>query len=258
MPGIASAATAVVIGSRRRRHVHDPRRRRRHHAAESRAARHRRTVRHARVAAIPGGSISASAARPAPTRRPTRALRRGRARRGGRVPAGRGGAAGVFPRGATGAGGARGSGRGTEGADLAPRVEPVQCAARGRARPAVRVCVALRAGSPDGRAAGVPQRVPAVGRARPALRDGRGATSIAADTDEEARRLFTSPQQQWANRFRGRAGLLPAPVDEHGGALVPRRKRRRFPICSHTRSWDPRTPSAEACGHSSTPRRRMR
>ncbi len=39
-----------------------------------------------------------------------------------------------------------------------------------------------------------------------------GAQLYAADTDEEARRLFTSPQQQWANRFRGRAGLLPAPV----------------------------------------------
>ena len=59
-----------------RGHAHDSRRRRRHHAAESLAARHRRAVRHARVACIPAASISVSAARPARIFRTLRALRR--------------------------------------------------------------------------------------------------------------------------------------------------------------------------------------
>ena len=37
--------------------------------------------------------------------------------------------------------------------------------------------------------------------------------AIAADTDEEARRMFTSNQQQFINLRRGMPGKLPAPVD---------------------------------------------
>jgi luciferase family oxidoreductase group 1 len=40
------------------------------------------------------------------------------------------------------------------------------------------------------------------------------ANVFAADTDEEARRLFTSPQQSWTNTIRGRRGRLPAPIDD--------------------------------------------
>jgi alkanesulfonate monooxygenase SsuD/methylene tetrahydromethanopterin reductase-like flavin-dependent oxidoreductase (luciferase family) len=36
----------------------------------------------------------------------------------------------------------------------------------------------------------------------------------AADTDDEARRLFTSSQQQFVALRRGNPGLLPAPVDD--------------------------------------------
>jgi luciferase family oxidoreductase group 1 len=36
----------------------------------------------------------------------------------------------------------------------------------------------------------------------------------AADTDEAARRLFTSQQQAWANLRRGRPGPLPPPIDD--------------------------------------------
>ena len=53
MPGIASAATAVVIGARRGRHPDDPGRGRRDHAAEPRAADRRRGLRHAGDA-LPG------------------------------------------------------------------------------------------------------------------------------------------------------------------------------------------------------------
>src|SRR5690606_26984283 len=41
-----------------------------------------------------------------------------------------------------------------------------------------------------------------------------GANVIAADTDDEARRLFTSAQQQFANIFRGTRGRLPPPIDD--------------------------------------------
>ena len=54
MPGIASAATAVVIGHVAGGTQHDPRRLRRHHAAEPLAAGDRRAVRHAGRRCIPG------------------------------------------------------------------------------------------------------------------------------------------------------------------------------------------------------------
>src|SRR3954470_9212140 len=41
-----------------------------------------------------------------------------------------------------------------------------------------------------------------------------GANVIAAETDRAARRLFTSAQQQFTNRLRGTRGQLPAPIDD--------------------------------------------
>jgi alkanesulfonate monooxygenase SsuD/methylene tetrahydromethanopterin reductase-like flavin-dependent oxidoreductase (luciferase family) len=41
-----------------------------------------------------------------------------------------------------------------------------------------------------------------------------GANVIAADTDDEARRLFTSAQQAFTNLFRGTRGQLPPPIDD--------------------------------------------
>jgi luciferase family oxidoreductase group 1 len=40
-----------------------------------------------------------------------------------------------------------------------------------------------------------------------------GINVIAAETDAEAQRLFTSAQQQFTNLFRGTRGQLPAPID---------------------------------------------
>ncbi|MEZ0540509.1 LLM class flavin-dependent oxidoreductase [Fibrella arboris] len=40
-----------------------------------------------------------------------------------------------------------------------------------------------------------------------------GVNMVVADTDEEARRLFTSVQQQFINLRRGTPGMLPPPVD---------------------------------------------
>ena len=41
-----------------------------------------------------------------------------------------------------------------------------------------------------------------------------GVNVVAAETDEEARRLFTSVQQAFANMFRGTRGLYPPPIDD--------------------------------------------
>jgi len=41
-----------------------------------------------------------------------------------------------------------------------------------------------------------------------------GCSAIVADTDDEARRLFTSQQQSFANIFRGTRGQLPPPIDD--------------------------------------------
>ena len=40
-----------------------------------------------------------------------------------------------------------------------------------------------------------------------------GVNVVAADTDEEARRLFTTVQQSFTNLVRGAGGKLQAPID---------------------------------------------
>ena len=41
-----------------------------------------------------------------------------------------------------------------------------------------------------------------------------GCNAIIADTEDEARRLFTTPQQQFTRMVRGARGLLPPPIDD--------------------------------------------
>src|SRR3954462_11439328 len=41
-----------------------------------------------------------------------------------------------------------------------------------------------------------------------------GVNVFLAETDAEARRLFTSAQQQFTNLVRGKPGRLPAPIDD--------------------------------------------
>ena len=41
-----------------------------------------------------------------------------------------------------------------------------------------------------------------------------GCNAIVADTEDEAKRLFTTPQQQFARRMRGGRGQLPPPIDD--------------------------------------------
>lgn len=51
-----------------------------------------------------------------------------------------------------------------------------------------------------------------------------GVNVVAADTDAEARRLFTSAQQQFTNLFRGTRGELPPPIDDIGTYWTPAEK----------------------------------
>jgi luciferase family oxidoreductase group 1 len=53
-----------------------------------------------------------------------------------------------------------------------------------------------------------------------------GINVFAADTDEEARRLFTTPQQSWANRFRGQGGPYPPPIDDIEAYWTPAEKEQ--------------------------------
>jgi luciferase family oxidoreductase group 1 len=52
------------------------------------------------------------------------------------------------------------------------------------------------------------------------------ANAIVADTEEEARRLFTSPQQVFANILRGARGRLPPPIDDIESYWAPPEKER--------------------------------
>ena len=51
-----------------------------------------------------------------------------------------------------------------------------------------------------------------------------GVNVIAAETDAEARRLFTSAQQSFTNMFRGARGLLPPPIDDIDSYWTPGEK----------------------------------
>lgn len=47
---------------------------------------------------------------------------------------------------------------------------------------------------------------------------------VAADTDDEARRLFTTQQQSFANLRRGKPGLIPPPIDDIEAWWTPQEK----------------------------------
>ena len=53
-----------------------------------------------------------------------------------------------------------------------------------------------------------------------------GVNVIAAETDEEARRLFTSAQQSFTRMFRGTRGKLPPPIDDIETFWTPMEKRQ--------------------------------
>jgi luciferase family oxidoreductase group 1 len=80
---------------------------------------------------------------------------------------------------------------------------------------------------------------------RPSAQIGRPYTMVAAnvvvaDTDADARRLFTSVQQSFTNLVRGTRGRLPPPIDDIDGYWSPTEKAQasRMLACSFVGSKD--------------------
>jgi alkanesulfonate monooxygenase SsuD/methylene tetrahydromethanopterin reductase-like flavin-dependent oxidoreductase (luciferase family) len=139
--------------------------------------------------------------------------------------------------------GAGGAGRRPRRAGVDTRVEHLRRAARRHARPALRLRLALRAGADDGAVAIYREMF------RPSERLSApyvmlGVNVFAADTDAEARRLFTSLQQAFLNLRTGRPGKLPPPVDEADPRLTTPAPAR----CSTTRSPAPSSAGRRRCG----------
>ena len=106
------------------------------------------------------------------------------------------------------------------GSALDPRIEPLRRAARGDAGAALRIRLAFRARCADACAADLPADVQALRADRDVLRHGR-VNVFAADTDAEARRLFTSAQQRSLAMISGARGYLPPPVDDIEALVEP-------------------------------------
>jgi luciferase family oxidoreductase group 1 len=68
-----------------------------------------------------------------------------------------------------------------------------------------------------------------------------GVNVIAADTDEEARHLFTSAQQSFANLFRGARGKLQPPIDDIESYWSPHEKAQAMNMLSRSFVGSPKT-----------------
>ena len=68
-----------------------------------------------------------------------------------------------------------------------------------------------------------------------------GLNVFAADTDEAAKRLFTTPQQSWANRFRGLPGPYPPPIDDIEAYWSPAEKAQASAMLTHSVVGSPET-----------------
>jgi luciferase family oxidoreductase group 1 len=68
-----------------------------------------------------------------------------------------------------------------------------------------------------------------------------GVNVIAADTDEEARRLFTTVQQSFTNLLRGRAGKLQPPIDSIEEYWTPAEKHQASRMLKYSIVGSPET-----------------
>ena len=68
-----------------------------------------------------------------------------------------------------------------------------------------------------------------------------GANAVVAETDEEARHLFTSAQQSFTNIFRGRRGKLPPPIDDIESYWTPLEKERASAMLARSFVGSPET-----------------
>ena len=72
-----------------------------------------------------------------------------------------------------------------------------------------------------------------------------GANAVVADTDAEARRLFTSAQQSFTNILRGRRGQLPPPVEDIEDYWAPAEKERASAMLARSFVGSPDTVQAD-------------
>jgi luciferase family oxidoreductase group 1 len=72
-----------------------------------------------------------------------------------------------------------------------------------------------------------------------------GVNAVVADSDEEARRLFTSAQQSFTNILRGRRGQLPPPIDDIEDYWTPFEKERASAMLACSFVGAPETVHAE-------------
>ena len=74
---------------------------------------------------------------------------------------------------------------------------------------------------------------------------------IAADTDAEARRQFTSPQQAFLKMVRGKPGQLPPPVDSMDNRWSPAERAQVDQRTAHLGRWvrcnGPRASGGDSC-----------
>jgi luciferase family oxidoreductase group 1 len=68
-----------------------------------------------------------------------------------------------------------------------------------------------------------------------------GLNVFAADTDAEAARLFTTPQQAFANRFRGLSGPYPPPIDDIESYWTPAEEAQASSMLLHSAVGSPAT-----------------
>jgi luciferase family oxidoreductase group 1 len=68
-----------------------------------------------------------------------------------------------------------------------------------------------------------------------------GVNVIAAETDADAHRLFTSAQQQFTNRFRGTRGQLPPPIDDIEPYWSPAEKAQVLRMLAYSFVGSPKT-----------------
>ena len=231
MPGIASAATSVVIGHVAGGTTTHPRRRGRHHAAQPLAAGDRRAVRHAGRAVSRAASTSGSAARRAPTSGPLRALRRDPM------------AAEQFPAGRAGAAGAARAGR-------SPARRSAPCPAPARSvplwilgsslfgaqlaamlGPALRVRLAFRARRADAGPGDLPPALPALGAARQAPTPWPASTSSPPRPTPRRGACSRRAQQSFANLHRAARAASCRRRSTTSRPTGRRRRRRRRRAC---------------------------
>ena len=128
---------------------------------------------------------------------------------------------GYFRAGRAGPAAASGAGGRARRADLDFGVEPLRRAIGRDFGAAVCLRLAFRAGGDDAGDRDLSRALPALDHSSPRRVSCSGATVVAADTDGEARYLFSSLQQATLNNRTGRPTRVPPPVADFEATLDP-------------------------------------